>query len=122
MSSALFEPQTKKQDKEIAMAIQYAEESIGRIDPAAEWAFKENREVLGRLFSHCTNQLYGIAYKVLGSREEAEDAVQDGLLSAVQNLKSFEGRSKLSTWLTRVVINAALDATAENARIHHLLT
>jgi RNA polymerase sigma-70 factor (ECF subfamily) len=34
--------------------------------------------------------------------------LQDGLLCAFRNLKSFEGRSQFSTWLTRVVINAAL--------------
>jgi len=39
---------------------------------------------------------------------DAEDALQDGLLSAFRNLKSFKGRSQFSTWLTRVVINAAL--------------
>src|ERR1700737_1506707 len=40
--------------------------------------------------------------------EDAEDALQDGLLSAYRNLKRFEGRSQFSTWLTRIVINAAL--------------
>ncbi|HEY6945796.1 MAG TPA: sigma-70 family RNA polymerase sigma factor, partial [Candidatus Acidoferrum sp.] len=39
---------------------------------------------------------------------DAEDALQDGLLSAYRNLKRFEGRSQFSTWLTRIVINAAL--------------
>jgi len=45
---------------------------------------------------------------VLGNAEDAEDALQDGLLSAYRNLKRFEGRSQFSTWLTRIVINAAL--------------
>ena len=40
--------------------------------------------------------------------EDAEDALQDGMLSAYRNLKRFEGRSQFSTWLTRIVINAAL--------------
>lgn len=44
---------------------------------------------------------------MLGNREDAEDALQDGLLSALRHFDQFEGRSKLSTWLTRVVINAA---------------
>src|SRR2546428_1075283 len=46
--------------------------------------------------------------RVLGNAEDAEDALQDGLLSAYRNLKRFEGRSQFSTWLTRIVINAAL--------------
>jgi len=43
-----------------------------------------------------------------GEQEDAEDALQDGLLSRNRNLKRFEGRRKFSTWLTRIVINAAL--------------
>jgi RNA polymerase sigma-70 factor, ECF subfamily len=44
----------------------------------------------------------------LGNTEDAEDALQDALLSAYRNVARFEGRCKFSTWLTRVVVNAAL--------------
>jgi RNA polymerase sigma-70 factor (ECF subfamily) len=44
----------------------------------------------------------------LRNREDAEDALQDGLLSAYLNLKSFAGRSRFSTWITRIVLNSAL--------------
>ncbi len=52
--------------------------------------------------------LFQTALRVLGNTEDAEDALQDGLLSAYRNLRRFEGRSQFSTWLTRIVINAAL--------------
>ena len=65
-------------------------------------------QALETLFSRYHRPLYQTALRVLGSPEEAEDAVQDGLLSAFRNLKRFEGRSQFSTWLTRIVINAAL--------------
>ncbi|GAC1679606.1 MAG: sigma-70 family RNA polymerase sigma factor [Candidatus Acidiferrum sp.] len=52
--------------------------------------------------------LFQTALRVMGNTEDAEDALQDGLLSAYRNLKRFEGRSQFSTWLTRIVINAAL--------------
>ena len=52
--------------------------------------------------------MFETALRVLGNAEDAEDALQDGLLSAYRNLKRFEGRSQFSTWLTRIVINAAL--------------
>jgi RNA polymerase sigma-70 factor (ECF subfamily) len=52
--------------------------------------------------------LFQTALRVLGNTEDAEDALQDGMLSAYRNLKRFEGRSQFSTWLTRIVINAAL--------------
>lgn len=45
---------------------------------------------------------------ILRNKEDAEDAVQNALISGLRNLRSFEGRSALTTWFTRVVINAAL--------------
>jgi len=65
-------------------------------------------EALDALFGRYARPLYQTALRLLGNPEDAEDALQDGLLSAVRNLKRFEGRSKFSTWLTRIVINAAL--------------
>lgn len=50
---------------------------------------------------------YGIAYRLLGNTEDAEDAVQDALLSAHKNLKQFRGDAKMSTWLTAIVCNSA---------------
>lgn len=53
-------------------------------------------------------RLLGLAYAILRNKEDAEDAVQDALLSAYRHLRSFEGRSALTTWFTRIVLNAAL--------------
>jgi RNA polymerase sigma factor (sigma-70 family) len=49
-----------------------------------------------------------MAYAILRNKEDAEDAVQDALLSACLHLRTFEGRSALTTWFTRIVLNAAL--------------
>src|SRR5712672_1561048 len=49
-----------------------------------------------------------IANAILRNREDAEDAVQNALLSGYLHLPSFEGRSALTTWFTRIVLNAAL--------------
>jgi RNA polymerase sigma-70 factor (ECF subfamily) len=47
------------------------------------------------------------AKRYVDSHQDAEDAVQDALLSAYEHLASFKNQSKLSTWLTTIVINAA---------------
>lgn len=65
-------------------------------------------EALDTLFARYARPLYQTALRLLGNPEDAEDALQEGMLSALRNLKRFEGRSKFSTWLTRIVINAAL--------------
>ncbi len=53
-------------------------------------------------------QLFRAAWAVLRDNGEAEDAVQSGYLKAFAAIDTFEGRSKLSTWLTRIVINESL--------------
>src|ERR1700674_2564985 len=63
---------------------------------------------LDPLFARNSRTLYQTALRVLGNPEDAEEALQEGLLSAYRNLGRFERRSQFSTWLTRIVINAAL--------------
>jgi RNA polymerase sigma-70 factor (ECF subfamily) len=48
------------------------------------------------------------ARRLLRSEEDARDAVQDALLSAFRSIDDFQGTAKLSTWLKRIVVNAAL--------------
>lgn len=67
-----------------------------------------SQAVFEELFSRNRAQLYNTAFRLLANREDAEDAVQEGLLAAYRNRNTFEGRSQLSSWLTRIVINAAL--------------
>ncbi len=71
-------------------------------------SLRGNQNALDQLFGRYSRALYPTALKLMGNPEDAEDALQDGLLSAFRNLRRFEGRSQFSTWLTRIVINAAL--------------
>jgi len=52
--------------------------------------------------------LLRVTQRILRSREDAEDAVQQALLDAFRNLNGFQGRSRFSSWLTRIAMNAAL--------------
>jgi RNA polymerase sigma-70 factor, ECF subfamily len=61
-----------------------------------------------KLFATHSARLYRTAFAMLRNKEDAQDAVQDGLGSAYTTLRSFQGRSSFSTWLTRIVINSAL--------------
>jgi RNA polymerase sigma-70 factor, ECF subfamily len=49
-----------------------------------------------------------VARRLLRNEEDARDALQDAFLSAFQAMDHFEGKSRVSTWLHRVVVNAAL--------------
>ena len=65
-------------------------------------------EALEEMFVASRSKFFGLAYTVLRNREDAEDALQDAVLSAQRNLRAFEGRSAFATWFTRIVLNAAL--------------
>ena len=66
-------------------------------------AFRELTEPhLRELQVHC--------YRMLGSFQDAEDALQSSLLAAWQGLGGFEGRASLRTWLYRIATNRCLDA------------
>lgn len=52
-------------------------------------------------------KLYKVAYALLGSRQDAEEVVQDAFLRAYRALHAFRGESSLETWLHRIVLNLA---------------
>ena len=51
--------------------------------------------------------LYRSAYGFLGNAADAEDAVQEALLSAYKHLDQFKGHAQMSTWITAIVTNCA---------------
>ena len=77
-------------------------------DQLIELGLSGDGRALDLLFTRNSRTLYQTALRVLGNPEDAEEALQEGLLSAYRNLPRFERRSQFSTWLTRIVINAAL--------------
>jgi len=72
-------------------------------------AFRELTEPYRReLQAHC--------YRMLGSLQDAEDALQETLLAAWQGLGEFEGRASIRTWLYRIATNRCLNALRSASR------
>lgn len=61
-------------------------------------------------------RLFRAAWSILADRAEAEEAVQDGYLKAFAALPAFRGEAQLSTWLTRIVVNEALERRRKTGR------
>jgi RNA polymerase sigma-70 factor (ECF subfamily) len=96
------------------------DESRSDLELAAGIARRDASAV--RLVMRRNNQrLFRAAWHILRNREDAEDAVQSGYLKAFAAIKGFAGRSSLSTWLTRIVINNALAHARAASRRRSLL-
>ena len=74
----------------------------------AEAASSRETGTLDKLYRAHAEKLFYTVRRITRNHEDAEDAVQDALLSAFLHLQCFDGRSTFSTWLTRIGINSAL--------------
>ena len=73
-----------------------------------ETARAGNRNAFGEIVRRYSGRIYRVSYKILKNREDAEDNLQNVFCKACDRISQFEGRSQLSTWLTRIAINEAL--------------
>jgi RNA polymerase sigma-70 factor (ECF subfamily) len=74
-----------------------------------------DRDAFGMLFGRHRDRLWAVAVRTLGDPEEAADAVQDAMIGAFQRAEGFRGDSAVTTWLHRIVVNAALDRMRRRA-------
>jgi len=76
-----------------------------------------DRDAFTDLMRRYNRRLYRVARSVLRDDAEAEDALQDAYLQAYRALPAFRGESALGTWLTRIVVNAALMRQRKTGRL-----
>lgn len=73
-----------------------------------------DNEAFGVLFSRHRDRLWAVAVRTTGNAEDAADALQEGLIKAFRGAETFRGDSQVTTWLHRIVVNAALDRLRRN--------
>ena len=78
-------------------------------------------DAFGELVHRHQDRLWAVALRTLGDREEAADALQDAMISALRAGRAanpsaaFRGESAVTTWLHRIVVNACLDRVRRRA-------
>ncbi|WP_168123865.1 RNA polymerase sigma factor SigW [Paenibacillus sp. HB172176] len=75
----------------------------------ARLALKGDRQAFEELVDLYQGKLYHMAYRMLSSRQEAEDVVQETFLRVYKNLERFDDTQKFSTWIYRIATNLCID-------------
>ena len=73
-------------------------------------------ETFSRIVEQYTDYAYNIAYRMLNNPADADDVVQDAFLSAYRARDRFRGDAQVTTWLYRIVVNAALQRIRKDKR------
>lgn len=73
-------------------------------------------QAFSRLVEQNSDKMYGAAYRILKSKELAEDCVQEAFLKVHLKINTFNEQSKFSTWLYTITVNVALDLLRKNAK------
>src|SRR4051812_37904273 len=81
-----------------------------------------NSDAFRMIMQRHNRRLYRVARGVTGNDIEAEDVVQESYLRAFTHLDTFRGEARLSTWLTRIVLNEALGRVRRRREILDLST
>lgn len=61
-----------------------------------------------QLVARFQSRVYGVAYRILGQAQDAEDVVQQTFLSLIEHIDKFRGESSVATWVLRIATNFAL--------------
>ena len=93
--------------------VQPASRDTPRLTPLAELQLVEAHRdgdpaAMGTLLEAYQRRIYSICYRMVRDEHEARDLTQDAMLRVIQGLDSYDGRSKLSTWVIRVTMNTCL--------------
>ncbi len=104
---------TSQPGRKIDPGIQSDPQDPPRLTPLAELQLLEAHRggdpaAMGKLLEAYQRRIHSICYRMVRDEHDARDLTQDAMLRVIQGLDSYDGRSKLSTWVIRVTMNTCL--------------
>ena len=85
-------------------------------------ASKGEIDAFEEIYRMASNYVYNIAFRITDNKEEAEEVAQDVFLKIYKNLKYFQFRSTIKTWIYRITVNTAINASKKRSRELHRRT
>lgn len=82
---------------------------MGELDEIIANCKKEQAWAQEKLFKMFAPKMLGVCRRYLVSVDDARDAMQDGFVKVFLNIHKYEGRSSFATWITRIMMNTAID-------------
>lgn len=79
-----------------------------------------NRHAFAELIAMYQSKIYQLCYRMLGNRQEAEDAVQETFLRVHLNLNRYHNDYKFSTWIFRIATNYCIDRLRQRKQVYSL--
>lgn len=77
------------------------------------------KDVQQQLYQRFAGTMFGVCLRYFDSREEAEDALQEGFIRVFLNIRSFRGEGSLEGWVRRIIINTALNQIRNHQKYQH---
>lgn len=77
-----------------------------------------DKHAFGKLIQKHEKYAYTLALRIVKSPEEAEEIAQDSFLKVFQRLKTFEGKSKFSTWLFKIIYHESIRRLRKTKQYH----
>lgn len=93
---------------------------MSEIDALVKMAQKGDDQAFGELFGIYKENLYKIAYIYLKNEQDALDAISDTVYKAYMNIKKLNNADFFKTWITRILINSAIDTLKHTKKIVYI--
>lgn len=92
------------------------EGEVEGLEELAARARRGDRSALERVLEASYDLVLPVTRRITGSDSDGADAAQEALISVVRSIGRFDGRSRYSTWVYRIAVNAALDELRRRSR------